>query len=384
VTAAGGRFSGELLSEFGEAALARCGAAPSAAAIVVGCLLESDRRGVHSHGLIRLRSYLVQARAGEIAASAEPCIVHEHGPTSLLDGRFAFGAVTGVFAMDDAIERALEFGVGVTAVRNGTHFGSAACYSLRAARRSLIGVAATNTPAAMTPWGGADARLGNNPVSVAGPTPGGAPFVLDIAQSVVSRGQIKLTQLAGLPIPDTWALDADGKPTTDPLAALEGALLPMAGHKGSGLALAVELLTGALAGAGLSPRMVNTGLTGRRDSTAATPERGVGHLFVAIDPDRFAGRELFGSRMGDLVAAVKATTPAEGVSEVLVPGEPEHRAEVAAAAKGVALPAESIEELRVLAADEGLVFPEPSRPAGVRNTVAGTNSAAGASKEEQR
>jgi len=361
VTAAGGRFSDDLLSEFGEAALARCGAAPSAAAIVVGCLLESDRRGVHSHGLIRLRSYVVQARAGEIAASAEPRIVHEHGPTSLVDGRFAFGAVTGVFAMDDAIERALEFGVGVTAVRNGTHFGSAACYSLRAARRSLIGIAATNTPAAMAPWGGAEARLGNNPVSVAGPTPGGAPFVLDIAQSVVSRGQVKLTQLAGLPIPDTWALDADGKPTTDPLAALEGALLPMAGHKGSGLALAVELLTGALAGAGLSPRMVNTGLTGRRrNSTAATPERGVGHVFVAIDPDRFAGRELFRSRMGDLVAAVRATTPAEGFSEVLVPGEPEHRAEELAASEGVALPAESVEELRVLATEEGLFFPAPS------------------------
>ena len=361
MTSSGGRFCDKFLREFGEAALARCGAAPSAAAIVVGCLLESDRRGVHTHGLIRLRSYVAQARAGEIAASAEPRIVHQHGPTALLDGRFAFGAVTGVFAMDDAIERALEFGVGITAVRNGTHFGSAACYSLRAARRSLIGIAATNTPAAMAPWGGADARLGNNPVSVAGPTHNGAPFLLDIAQSVVSRGQVKLTQLAGLPIPETWALDADGKPTTDPLAALEGALLPMAGHKGSGLALAVELLTGALAGAGLSPRMVNTGLTGGRgDPAAPTAERGVGHLFVAIDPDRFAGRELFRTRMGDLVAAVKATRPAEGFTEVLVPGEPEHRAEVAAASKGVALPAESIEELRVLAAEEGLAFPASS------------------------
>jgi LDH2 family malate/lactate/ureidoglycolate dehydrogenase len=352
VTAARGRFPEELLRKFGEAALARCGAAPSAATTVVDCLLESDRRGVHTHGLIRLRSYVVQARAGEIAAEAEPYVVREHGPTSLVDGGLAFGAVTAVFAMDDAIERALEFGVGVAAARNGTHFGSAACYSLRAARRSLIGIAATNTPAAMAPWGGAEARLGNNPLSVAGPTPEGAPFVLDVAQSVVSRGQVKLAQLAGQEIPATWALDAQGRPTTDPLAALEGALLPMAGHKGSGLALAVELLTGALAGAGLSPRMTNTGLTG---AGGIGEERGVGQLFVAIDPDRFAGRELFRSRVGDLVAALKATRPAEGFSEVLVPGEPEHRAESVAASEGVALPPESVAELRALAAEEGLL-----------------------------
>jgi LDH2 family malate/lactate/ureidoglycolate dehydrogenase len=356
VEASGGRFSEEALRAFGEAALARCGASRSAAATVVGCLLETDRRGVHTHGLIRLRSYALQARAGEIAAGAEPRVIHEYGPTSLVDGRFAFGALTGVFAMDDAIERAVEFGVGVAAVRNGTHFGSAACYSLRAARRSLIGIAATNTPAAMAPWGGEEARLGNNPFSVAGPT-AGAPFVLDMAQSVVSRGQVKLAHLAGLPIPETWALDAEGRPTTDPHAALEGALLPMAGHKGSGLALAVELLTGALAGAGLSPRLVNTGLTGGRQDARAATEEGVGHLFVAIDPERFAGRERFRARMDDLLAAVKATRPAAGFSEVLVPGEPEHRAEDVAASAGIALPAASIEELRLLATEEGLPFP---------------------------
>jgi delta1-piperideine-2-carboxylate reductase len=112
-----------------------------------------------------------------------------------------------------------------------------------------------------------------------------------MAQSVVSRGQVKLSQLAGLPIPATWALDAVGRPTTDPLAALEGALLPIAGHKGSGLAMAIEVLTGAIAGAGLSPWMVNTGLTGASPDVGKTAEeRGLGQLFVAIDPDRFAGR----------------------------------------------------------------------------------------------
>jgi LDH2 family malate/lactate/ureidoglycolate dehydrogenase len=356
----------ESLREFAEAALGRCGAQPAAAATVVDCLLESDRRGVHTHGLIRLRSYVRQARAGEIAADAEPRLVHEHGPTALVDGRFAFGAVTGLFAMDDAIARALEFGVGVTAVRNGTHFGSAACYSLRAARRGLIGVAATNTPAAMAPWGSAEARLGNNPLSVAAPG-----FVLDMAQSIVSRGQVKLAQLAGLQIPATWALDADGRPTTDPLAALEGALLPIAGHKGSGLALAIEVLTGAIAGAGLSPWMVNTGLTGASPDVGKTAEeRGLGQLFVAIDPDRFAGRQLFESRMRDLVAGIKAARRADGFDEVLLPGELEHRAESIVAPDGVELPAASVDELCALAADEGLTFPRQ-----VRSTDASTEPA---------
>jgi LDH2 family malate/lactate/ureidoglycolate dehydrogenase/3-hydroxyisobutyrate dehydrogenase-like beta-hydroxyacid dehydrogenase len=354
---AGGRFPERLLREFGETVLVRYGAARPAAAIVLDCLVEADRRGVHTHGLIRLPSYCAQARAGEIAADAEPAVVHEEGPTSLVDGRLAFGAVTGIFSIDDAVRRASEFGVGATAVRNGTHFGSAAHYSLRAARAGLIGIVATNTPAAMAPWGGSEARLGNNPISIAGPMPDGlAPFALDIAQSATSRGRIKLAQLDKEPIPETWALDAGGEPTTDPAAALTGALLPAGGHKGSGLALAVELITGALAGAGISPRLVNTGLTG--DGTAASEaERGLGYLFVVLDPGRFAGRELLLSRMGDLVDALKATRLAPGFSEILIPGEPEHRTEAAAESEGVDLPAATVDALESLAAAEGLPFP---------------------------
>jgi LDH2 family malate/lactate/ureidoglycolate dehydrogenase len=284
-------------------------------------------------------------------------ILHEEGPSSLVDGRFAFGAVTGIFAIDDAVGRALAFGVGATAVRNGTHFGSAAHYSLRAARAGLIGIVATNTTAAMAPWGGSEARLGNNPISIAGPMPRGlAPFALDIAQSATSRGRIKLAQLGQEPIPETWALDARGTPTADPAAALAGALLPSGGHKGSGLALAVELLTGVLAGAGISPRLVNTGLTG--DGTAAgEAERGLGYVFVVLDPGRFAGRELALSRMRDLVDELKSTRLASGFSEVLVPGEPEHRAETVAESKGVELPAATVDALESLAASEGLRFP---------------------------
>ena len=352
------RFPVELLREFGEAVLVRHGASASVAATVLECLLEADCRAVHTHGLIRLPAYCAQARTGEIDATAEPAIIREHGPTSLVDGRMAFGAVTGTFAMDDAVRRAREFGVGATAVRNGTHFGSAAHYALRAARAGLIGIAATNTPAAMAPWGSSESRVGNNPISIAGPAPDGRPpFALDIAQSATSRGRIKLAELAGASIPEGWALDARGRPTTDPAAALTGALLPAGGHKGSGLALAVELLTGALGGAGISPRLVNTGLTGGAGTPTEEAERGVGYLFVVLDPGRFAGPELFLSRMGDLVADLQSSRLAPGFSEVLVPGDLEHRAATLAESRGVELPAATRDALESLAAREGLRFP---------------------------
>jgi LDH2 family malate/lactate/ureidoglycolate dehydrogenase len=347
------------LREFGETVLVRLGASRAAAATVLGCLVEADRRGVHTHGLIRLPAYCAQVRAGEIDAAAEPVVLHEEGPTALVDGRFAFGAVSGVFAVDEAVRRAQASGIGAVAVRNGTHFGSAAHYTLRAARAGLVAIAATNTPAAMAPWGSSEALIGNNPLSIAAPGgEGREPFVLDIAQSASSRGAIKLAELAGDSIPDSWAFDPGGEPTTDPAAALAGALRPAGGHKGSGLAFAVEALTGVLAGAGISPRLANTGLTGTAEGPAS--ERGVGYLFVVLDPARFAGTELFASRLRDLVDELKAGRPAAGFDEILVPGEPERRAEAAAETEGVELPAATVAALTELAAEEGLEFQDLS------------------------
>ncbi len=352
------RMSEPDLLAFGEAVIARLGASPGAAATVAGCLLEADRRGVHTHGLIRLPAYCAQARAGETDATAEPVLVHEDGPTALVDGRFGFGAVTGVYAVDDAVRRAQAHGVGAVAVRNGTHFGSAGHYTLRAARAGLVGIAAANTPAAMAPWGASEALIGNNPLSVAGPGgEGRPPFVFDVAQSASSRGAIKLAELAGESIPDAWALDADGRPTTDPTAALAGALRPVGGHKGYGLAFAVEALTAALAGAGISPRISNTGLTGGTDPGGKGRERGVGYLFVVLDPGRFAGGDVFAARLRDLVDELKAGRRAEGFEEILVPGEPEQRAEASSESEGIELPAATLAALAELADEEGLELP---------------------------
>jgi len=360
------RFPEDALRSYAEAIVAGLGASPDAAGTVAASLIEADRRGVHTHGLVRLPSYCSDARAGRIVVDAEPRLDHEDGPTAVVDGLGAFGAVTGTVSMDEAIARAERHGVGIVTARGGNHFGAAAFYSLRAVERGLVGIVATSTPAVMAPWGGAEAGLGNNPLSIAAPMPDGVPpFVLDFAQSAVSRGTIKLAERGGEPIPSSWALDPEGHPTTDPSAALAGALLPSGGHKGYALALAIEVLTGVLAGGELGPELINASLTGTASSSSAVRVGTVGSLYVAVDPAYFVGREAFLARMGRLRELIKATSPAPGFEEVLVPGEPEARAAEKAHARGIELEESTIAELADLGASASLAFPagtEVTRP----------------------
>jgi LDH2 family malate/lactate/ureidoglycolate dehydrogenase len=262
--------------------------------------------------------------------------------------------------MSQAIARAERFGVGFVAARGCTHFGAAAFYTLRAAERGLIGVAATSTPGVMAPWGGAEGRLGNNPLSVAAPMPDGMPpFALDLAQSAVSRGRIKLAELRGEEIPEEWAIDPGGLPTRDPVEALAGALLPSGGHKGSGLALAIEVLTSVLAGGELGPELVNTSMTGSANSTSTTRTGTVGSVYIAVDPDRFVGRQAFRTRMGRLAELIVSTPPAPGFGEVVLPGTIEARAQRVADTDGVPLDDSTVELLVALGASEAVSFPVP-------------------------
>ena len=355
------RFPEGALRGFAEGIVAGLGASEQTAQVVSASLIEADRRGVHTHGLVRLPSYCAEVRAGRVVVDADPSVEREHGPTAMVDGRGAFGAVTGTVSMDEAIARAETYGVGFVTARGCNHFGAAAFYSLRAVERGMVGIVATSTPAVMAPWGGAEARLGNNPLSIAAPMPEGmAPFVLDLAQSAVSRGRIKLAELNDEAIPDTWALDSGGLPTTDPAAALAGALLPAGGYKGYGLALALEVLTGVLAGAELGPELINTSLTGSASSGSATRTGTVGSFYVAVDPERFVGREAFTERIARLVALIKATPPAVGFSEVLVPGELEERSARAAGDAGIELDGRTIELLEDLGAGESVALPRPT------------------------
>lgn len=356
----GDRFDGAALEAFAAAVLAGVGARKADAAIVAASLVDADRRGVHTHGLVRLPSYCDDACAGRIVVDAVPRLEREHGPLAAIDGGGGFGAVTGAAGMDEAIARARRHGIGLVTTRGGNHFGAAAFFALRAVAHGLVGIAATSTPAVMAPWGGAEARIGNNPLAVAAPAPAGMPpFVLDLAQSAVSRGRIKLAELDGEAIPAGWAVAADGSPTTDPVAALAGALLPFGGYKGYGLAVAIEVLTGVLAGGDLGPELINASLTGSAASGSAVRVGTVGSVYVALDPGPLLGRDEFAERVSRLLGILKATPPAPDVAEVLVPGELEARAAAAAAAQGVELAAATAAALGQLARTEALVFPAP-------------------------
>jgi LDH2 family malate/lactate/ureidoglycolate dehydrogenase len=360
MTVATQRFEASGLRAFGQAVLSARGARAEDAELVISSLLDADSRGVHTHGLVRLPSYCADIRDGRIAVDALPRLEREHGAVATIDGGGGFGAVTGVAGMDQAIARAAVHGVGLVVTVGGNHFGTAAFYALRAVARGMVGIAATSTPAVMAPFGGAEARIGNNPLAVAAPTRDGSPpFVLDFAQSAVSRGRIKLAELAGETIPATWALDADGRATTDPALALAGALLPFGAHKGSGLAYAVEVLTAVLAGGDLGPELINASLTGSAASGSATRVGTVGSLYVAVDPARFVGLAEFTGRMARLAALVKDGPPAAGHNEVLVPGELEARLEDEARAHGVELDGPTVAALKELGALEAVAFPDP-------------------------
>lgn len=342
----------------------------SDAAVVADCLLDADRRGVHSHGLARLPSYVAQIEAAEVDVAARPVLRGEAGPAAWVDANHCLGAVSSVLAMDAAIERALGFGIGAVTVREGNHFGAAAYYTQRAARRGLVGVTVTGTPGVMAPSGGTDPVLGNNPLSVAAPSGDGrAPFVLDMAQTAVARGRIKLAEEAGEEIPAGWALDSAGRPTTDPTAALDGALLPFGGYKASALTMALEVLTAALSGSPLSFELRNTGFTGdvRPGLPADGQGSGVGVLHLAIDPARFGADAGFPERVRALGEAVSSVRRAPGVETApVVPGAPEAERAARADRDGVAVHPPTGEALRALADRLGLVLPpglrlEPDR-----------------------
>jgi LDH2 family malate/lactate/ureidoglycolate dehydrogenase len=184
-----------------------------------------------------------------------------------------------------------------------------------------------------------------------------APFVVDLALSAVSRGRIKLAELAGEQIPEGWALDRDGRPTSDAAAALAGALLPMGSYKGYGLALAIEVLTGVLAGGDLGPELINASLTGMASSGSATRVGTTGSLYVAIDPERFVGRDAFRDRLGRLLELIRGTPPAAGFDEVLVPGEIEARAAAEADRLGIPLDQSAVDALRELGVAQAVRFP---------------------------
>jgi L-2-hydroxycarboxylate dehydrogenase (NAD+) len=328
--------------------LRRSGAMEEEAEAVAEVLVEGDLRGFHSHGLLRLPYLLRALRRGTILTGVRVRVVRETRATALVDGGHGLGHYVARKAMELALEKAEGEGVGVVGVFNSNHFGIAGYYAEMAARRGMVGVVATTTDPLVHPWGGCEPLLGTNALAVALPTR--TPVLLDMAMSVAARGKLVEAAKKGERIPEGWAVDRWGRPTTDPEEGLRGALSPFGGPKGYGLAFVLELLAGP---------MVNAA-AGRRVRGTLEPVEGFctkGDLMAALDPGAFTDRERFLEEAEEFIREVKSSRRAEGVQEILVPGEPEFRKRERYLREGIPLADEIWEDLRRTARELG-IWPE--------------------------
>ena len=279
-------------------ALARAGASPRNAESTARALVRAEADGQSGHGLMRTISYAGQLKTGKVAGDAEavassvkPSIIHVdagHG--------FAYPAID--LALDGLIPAAKAHGIALAAIRRSHHFGQAGAHAERLANAGLVGFVYGNSPKAIAFWGGQRPMMGTNPIAFAAPLPEGPPLVIDLALSRVARGKVVAAEKRGDAIPEGWALDGDGQPTTDPSAALKGSMLPVGEAKGAALALMVEVLSAALTASFFGWEASNM-----FDDQGPAPN--VGQTLLAIDPRATSGDAFF-ERMGVLVKAMES------------------------------------------------------------------------------
>lgn len=305
----------EVLLEL-SAALIEAMGSPGEDALIVGRhLVEAQLAGHDSHGLIRLPQYHAHVLEGKVKPGARVEIIRETPTTALLDGHYTWGQVTAMQAIELGISKAEENGIAALSLRNCYHVGRVGVYPLAAAERGFIAQVHCNGHGVcrVAPWGGTEPRLATNPIAIAIPTRA-EPLLVDITTSVVAEGKVRVSRNAGRKIPEGWVLDSDGRPTTNPADLYEGGtLLPLGGregHKGYGLSIVVDLLGGALSGAGCG---------------TMTEKVGNGLFIQLTDPSCFCEREEFLDQIDRFTEYLKSSPLKEGVDDILLPGEPEQR-----------------------------------------------------------
>jgi ureidoglycolate dehydrogenase (NAD+) len=330
------------LTELATMALIGLGLTREDAADASRVLVLAEMFGLSTHGVGRIESYGERLQIKGI--NPRPSITSESvGPALVrIDGDNGVGPLVGMRALEAAMEAARTTGVALALARGSNHFGPVSPYCHIAAQAGFASLVGSNATTTIAPWGGREARLGNSPCGFGFPNPGGDPIMLDMAISVAARAKIRNAAKAGQPIPDTWATDRSGRPTTDPSEALNGFLLPIGGHKGYGLALVVDLLAGVLSGAAY--------LTHVR-SWVDSPEepQNLGHYFLLIDTKRLGAAEWLSGRMNDFADILHSTPLADPDAPVLVPGEIENRNLARARREGVRLDGALLAKLQAFA-----------------------------------
>jgi LDH2 family malate/lactate/ureidoglycolate dehydrogenase len=323
----------------------RCGMDSPEAALLADTLVAADLRGVHSHGVLRVPEYVKKLRSGGVNPQGRPRIVRDSGAALLVDGGNSMGQIGSVFAMQAAIQRAKQLHVGVAAVRGSNHCGAMAYYAMLALPEDMLGLAATNALPSMAPWGGVERILGINPLAVAIPAEHETPLVFDGAFSGSSVGKIRVYKQKGLSIPDTWAFDKDGRPTTDPAEALDGLLQPIGGYKGTSLALIMGVLSAVLSGASYGAAL---------GSLTDGPRPGEdGHFFLALHVAGFLDPAQFKRKIDEVIREIRNCRRAPGVHRIYSPGELETETEQAYRQDGIPLNDETLAGLAAAARDLG-------------------------------
>ena len=310
------------------------------AGIMADCLVHANLRGTDSHGVMRIPHYVSRVDAGSINPRPDTKVEKTGLATATVDGDHGFGPVTAWDAMGVAIELAREAGVAFVGVNHSNHCGALSFFAHRAMEAGMIGFVFTQTDKGVVPFGGRLPFFGSNPLCVGVPTQSGSPVVLDMATSTVAGGHVYKARLENKPIPPTWALDSEGKQTTDPHKA--AFWTPAAGAKGYGLGAVIDVLTGLLSGGTFGPNIPI--MYGELDK-----KRDLCHLVGALDYRRFAGGETFRGQVAAMVTALHAAPTAEGFDRVLAPGEPEYLRSLERSANGIPLDDQLWNEINALA-----------------------------------
>ncbi len=318
-------YSYEKLYEFSKKVMLSIGCREKEAEIVAEVLIEANARGIHSHGIARLKRYIDHIEKGIITPKEEPSILFETPISAWIDGRGGVGQYIAQKAMSLAIEKAERSGVGFVSVRNSNHYGIAGYYSEMAAKKGLIGISTTNSAPLVVPTFGREALLGTNPISFAIPLSDRDPILVDMATSVVSRGKIEVYNRLGKKLPSGWAVDENGNTALEPDKVLYnlkerkgGGLLPlggegelMGGHKGYGLMLLVELFTGGLS-------------LGEYSFDTYKGKGNISHFFGALDPAIFGDKTQIASHIAELITKLKDSPKATGCDRIYIHGEKEY------------------------------------------------------------
>lgn len=328
--AASERVSPEALAALVADVFGYCGVPRGDAEIAAEVAVWAQTHGSDSHGVVHLPLYTrglldrtIKSNPAMAISQAMPCSV-------VLDADHALGLVASRRAIDIAIGIAASHGVGAVAVRNSSHFGAAGYYAEHAARQGLIGLAFTNAQPAIAPTGGTEGLFGTNPIGAAFPVAGADPIVADMATAMVARSRIRHALAAGQKtIPEGWALDPRGRPTTDPAEAVKGSVLPIGGPKGYALALMVEILCSALSDG-------EPGFQVTYENVVKRPSN-ICHFFLALNPAGFVGGERYGARMTHIAEMVGQAKPMPGAAPPRLPGARGHAVKRQTAAEGIAM-----------------------------------------------